>query len=418
MSSDRTVTIDADRLRERFDAYSEIGRTENGGLHRLTLSDADRAVRDRFVEDLEAVGLDVRIDELGNTFGRYPGGNPDAAPVFIGSHLDSQPYGGRYDGQLGVLTALETVAAIAEADFEPDRPIEVVNWTNEEGSRFQVSMMGSGGYVGHKPVEELLEVTDGDGNTVRDELERIGYDGDAPCEPPETGVHSYLEIHPEQGPVLDDAGLSVGVVDGVYGLAWLEVTIEGKADHAGPTPMSNRRDALVAATDAISEINRLPGGLAEDAVTTVGSIGVEPDSINVIPETATFTVDVRSYDDDVTDRGIDRIEAEIAAASERHGVEYQIEQLSRHHSIAFSETVRSAADRGAETAGVETTHLVSGAGHDAQHLQSITDSGMLFVPSVDGLTHSEAEFTEWDDCVAGARTFARTTLELATNGGD
>ncbi len=418
MSSDHTVTIDTDRLRERFDAYSEIGATENGGLHRLALSDADRDVRDRFVEDLHDIGLDVRVDELGNVFGRYQGRDPDAAPVFVGSHLDSQPYGGRYDGQLGVLTALEAVNAIAESDVEPARPIDVVNWTNEEGSRFQVSMMGSGGYVGHKPVEEILAVTDRDGKTVSEELERIGYDGEEPCEPPETGVHSYLEVHPEQGPVLDDADLSAGIVDGVYGLAWLQVTIEGKADHAGPTPMSNRRDALVAATDAISEINRLPGGLSEDAVATVGSIEVEPDSINVIPARARFTVDVRSYDDDVVDRGLERVEAEIAAACDRHGVEYGIEQLSRHHSIEFSETVRSAADRGAEAAGVDVTHLVSGAGHDAQHLQSVTDSGMLFVPSVDGLTHSEAEFTEWEDCVEGARVFAQTAVELATDGTD
>ena len=418
MSSKQTVTIDTDRLRERFDAYSEIGATDNGGLHRLTLSDADRAVRDRFVEDLHDVGLDVRVDELGNVFGRYPGRDPDAAPVFVGSHLDSQPYGGKYDGQLGVLTALEAVNAIAESDVEPDRPIDVVNWTNEEGSRFQVSMMGSGGYVGHKRIDELLEVTDRDGKTVGGELERIGYDGEEPCEPPATGIHSYLEVHSEQGPILDDADLPVGIVDGVYGLAWLQVTIEGKADHAGPTPMSNRRDALVAATDAISEINRLPGGLSEDAVATVGSIEVEPDSINVIPSRATFTVDVRSYDDAVVDRGLDRVEAEIAAACDRHGVEYDIEPLSRHHSIEFSETVRSAADRGAEAAGVDVTHLLSGAGHDAQHLQSVTDSGMLFVPSVDGLTHSEAEFTEWEDCLEGARVFAQATVELATDGPD
>jgi N-carbamoyl-L-amino-acid hydrolase len=408
------VAIDADRFRERFESYSEFGATDDDGLHRLALSGADREARDRFVADIQAAGLDVRVDELGNVFGRYPGRNPDAAPVLVGSHLDSQPYGGRYDGQLGVLTALEAVQTIAESDVEPDRPLEVVNWTNEEGTRFQPSMMGSSGYVGFEDVDYLLAATDRDGAVVADELERIGYDGDEPCEPPEAGVHSYLELHVEQGPTLDDRDLPVAVVDGVYGMSWLRVTVEGQADHAGPTPMHARQDALAAATDAISEINRLPGRLSEDAVATVGEVSVEPNSINVIPARATFTVDLRSYDDDVVDCGVERIEAEVAAACDRHGVEAAVDRVSRHHSMAFSDRVRAAADRAIEATGVEATHLVSGAGHDAQHLQTLTDAGMLFVPSVDGRTHSEAEFTEWADCVAGARVFANATLELAT----
>jgi len=408
------VAIDADRFRERFEAYSEFGATDDDGLHRLALSDADRDARDQFVADLETAGLDVRVDELGNVFGRYPGRNPGAAPVLVGSHLDSQPYGGRYDGQLGVLTALEAVEAVAESDAEPDRPLEVVNWTNEEGTRFQPSMMGSSGYVGYEDVDPLLAATDRDGAVVADELERIGYDGDAPCEPPDAGVHSYLELHVEQGPTLDDRDLSVAVVDGVYGMSWLRITVEGQADHAGPTPMHARQDALAAATDAISEITRLPGRLSADAVATVGEVSAEPNSVNVIPARATFTVDLRSYDDDVVDRGVQRIEAEVAAACERHGVEAAVDHVSRHHSMAFSDRVSAAADRAIEATGVEATHLVSGAGHDAQHLQTLTDAGMLFVPSVDGRTHSEAEFTEWADCVAGARVFANATLELAT----
>ncbi|MFB6270266.1 MAG: Zn-dependent hydrolase [Halobacterium sp.] len=408
------VAIDADRFRERFEAYSRIGATDDDGLHRLALSDADREARDRFVGDLEDAGLAVRVDEIGNVFGRYDAGDPDAAPVLVGSHLDSQPYGGRFDGQLGVLTALEAVQSIAESPVEPDRPIEVVNWTNEEGSRFQPSMLGSAGYVGHEPVDDLLAATDRDGNAVGDELERIGYDGDAPCEPPEAGVDSYLELHVEQGPVLDDRDLPVAVVDGVYGLAWLRITIDGQANHAGPTPMHGRSDALVAASDAISEINRLPQQLSADAVATVGEFDVEPNSVNVIPSTATFTVDTRSYDDDVVENAVERIEAEVAAAADRHGADADVDRLSRHHSMAFSDRVRDAADRAVEAAGVDATHLVSGAGHDAQHLQSITDAGMLFVPSVDGITHSEEEYTEWDDCVAGARAFTHTTLELAT----
>jgi N-carbamoyl-L-amino-acid hydrolase len=407
------VDIDAERFREQFEAYADIGPTDDDGLHRLALTDADKEVRDRFVDDLEDIGLDVRVDELGNIFGRYEGQNPDAAPVLVGSHLDSQPYGGRFDGQLGVLTALEAVHSIAESDVEPERPIEVVNWTNEEGTRFQPAMMGSSGYVGFEGVDKLLAATDRDGKTVREELQRIGYDGDAPCEFPEEGVHGFLELHVEQGPVLDDRDLQVAVVDGVYGLSWLRVTIEGAADHAGPTPMHGREDALVAASDAISEINRLPGRLSEDAVATVGELEVEPNSINVIPERATFTVDVRSYDDSVVDEGVERIDREVQAACERHGVDYDTEYVSRHEAMAFSERVRDAADKAVEKVDVPGTHLVSGAGHDAQHLQRVTDAGMMFVPSVNGRTHNEAEFTEWEDCVGGARVFVNATLELA-----
>jgi N-carbamoyl-L-amino-acid hydrolase len=413
MDEDATVAVDAARFEESVETYSAIGETDDGGLHRLALSAADREARDRFVSDLEALGLDVRIDEVGNVFGRRPGRDPDAAPVLIGSHLDSQPYGGRFDGQLGVLTALETVRALADAGIETDRPIEIVNWTNEEGSRFQPSMMGSGAWAGVHDVEETLATTDRDGVSVADALAEIGYDGDAPCEPPATGVAANLELHVEQGPTLDDAGLPVGVVDGVFGLAWRRVTIDGEADHAGPTPMHTRHDALAAAADAVSEINRLPGRIGPDVVATVGEMSVVPDSVNVIPSRATFTVDVRSYDDDAIEAALAAVRSELDAACERHGVSYEVEPINRTHPLAFSETVRDAADRAVDATGVPATHLLSGAGHDAQHLAAITDSGMLFVPSVDGRTHVESEFTEWADCVAGARVYANTALALA-----
>ncbi|MFC7044684.1 Zn-dependent hydrolase [Halobacteriaceae archaeon GCM10025711] len=250
------LAIDADRLRTTFEEYAAIGATDRGGLHRLALSDADREVRDRFVADLESLGLTVRVDELGNTFARRSGAGPDADPVLVGSHLDSQPSGGRFDGQLGVLVALETLRALDDAGVETDRPVEIVNWTNEEGSRFKPALMGSGAWVGEHDLADVLATEDRDGNTVADELARIGYDGDEPCEPRD--VHAYLELHVEQGPVLDDHGTSVGVVDGVFGMAWLEATIFGEADHAGPTPMHARRDAMVAAANAVEKISALP----------------------------------------------------------------------------------------------------------------------------------------------------------------
>ncbi len=405
------VQIDAGRFEETFEEYSAIGATERGGLHRLTLTDADRDVRDLFVEDLEKLDLDVRIDELGNIFGRREGTDPDAAPVLIGSHLDSQPYGGRFDGQLGVLCALETLRAFEDADLETERPVEIVNWTNEEGSRFEHAMLGSAVWAGVTDLEEALALTDDEGTTVREALERTGYDGDAACEAGD--VHSYLELHIEQGPYLEADGISVGVVEGSYGMAWLEATISGETDHAGPTPMHSRSDAMAAAADAINRIHSLPNRLSDDSVATVGRMAVGPGSINVIPDTVTFTIDVRSYDDEIVAEAIENVEFEIDTACRRWDTEYDLEQLWRISHTEFSETVRSAGLAGAEAAGVSYREIVSGAGHDANYVNRVTDAGMLFVPSVDGKTHIESELTEWDDAVAGAKAYAATVEELA-----
>ena len=406
------VEIDPDRFRDSFDSYSAVGATDDGGLHRLTLSDADRKARDSFVADCEDLGLDVRIDELGNIFARREGNNPDAAPVMIGSHLDSQPFGGRYDGQLGVLTALETLRAFEDAGIEPDRPIELVNWTNEEGSRFEQAMMGSGVWAGAIPKDEALSLTDGEGKTVAEELERIGYAGDVPCEPHD--VHAYLELHVEQGPQLERAGDAVGVVEGVFGMSWLEATIHGEANHAGPTTMPARRDALATAAEAASRIHTMPNRLSADAVATVGRFEVEPNSINVIPDEVTFTIDVRSYDDAVVDRAVEEAEFEIATAADREGTTYDLAQLWKIPHTEFSPVVREAVADAATAVDAEYQHIVSGAGHDANRLNTVTDAGMIFVPSVDGITHSEAEYTEWSDCVAGARVYANATLALAS----
>lgn len=406
------LSIDSERLRRDFEAYSDVGAADRGGLHRLALTDEDAAVRDRFVSDLEALDLDVRIDELGNVFGRRGGSDDDAAPVLIGSHLDSQPSGGRYDGQLGVLVALETLRVLDDEGVETDRPVEIVDWTNEEGSRFKPALFGSGAFVGELSVEEALATTDRDGVSVAEELERIGYDGDEPCEPHD--IHACLELHVEQGPTLEERGNSVGVVDGVFGMAWLEAAISGQADHAGPSPMHTRNDALVAAANAVEKIATLPRKLSDDAVATVGEFGVSPDSINVVPDEATFTVDVRSYDDSVVEEAVERVESEIATACDREGTTYELEEIWRIPHTEFSPTVRNAVADAAETSGVSFQHIVSGAGHDAKYVNDVADTGMIFVPSVDGRTHAQSEYTEWDDVVAGATVFANATRELAT----
>ena len=405
------ITIDERRFRESFEAYSEIGATKNGGLHRLTLSDADAEARDAFVADLESLGLDVRVDRIGNVFGRRPGADPDAVPVLIGSHLDSQPFGGRFDGQLGVLTALETLRTLEDEGIQTRRPIEIVNWTNEEGSRFPHAMLGSAVFAGETDLQTALDLTDADGVRLGDELDHIGYAGDHPAEP--FDIHAHLELHVEQGPRLEEAGSSVGVVEGVFGMAWLRATVHGETDHAGPTPMHARRDALAAAADVVSEVRALPTRLATDAVTTVGEFRVEPSSVNVIPDLAEFTVDVRSYDDQVVEAATERVADELDAACNRHGTTYDLAEDWRIPHTEFDPGVQEAAASAAEEVGVAYERLVSGAGHDAKYVSDIAPTAMLFVPSVDGVTHNENEFTEWSDCVAGANVYTNAVRSLA-----
>ncbi|XVH33118.1 Zn-dependent hydrolase (plasmid) [Haloferacaceae archaeon DSL9] len=403
--------IDTDRFRESFEQYASIGATERGGLHRLALSEADRRVRETFVSDLEELGLSVRIDELGNIFGRRSG-TDDAAPVLIGSHLDSQPKGGQFDGQLGVLSALETLRAFEANGVETKRPIEIVNWTNEEGARFKPALMGSGTFAGTHDLDTVLAETDSEGTTVAEALDEIGYRGADPVGPSET-PHAALELHVEQGPVLEESDRQIGVVEGVLGMSWLEATIYGDSDHAGPSPMHTRSDALVATADVVTAVRRLANRLGDDVVTTVGELSIEPNSVNVIPAESRFTVDVRSYDDETVLRGVERVEQEIQAACEREGTEYDLAELWRIPHTEFAPVVADAVEAAAIESDHSSMRMISGAGHDASYLAELTDTGMIFVPSVDGQTHNEREWTEWDDAVAGAEVFARTTRRLA-----
>jgi N-carbamoyl-L-amino-acid hydrolase len=406
-----TISIDADRLQETFEKYSAIGATDNGGLHRLTLSDADVEAREEFVSDIEALGLDVEVDEVGNIYG-YLEGATDEDAVMIGSHLDSQPMGGRYDGQLGVLTALETLRAFDDADIVTDRPLIIVNWTNEEGARYKPAMLGSGVYAGEIDLDRALGAEDDDGITLGAELERTGYDGSNAPDPGD--VHSFLELHVEQGPQLIGTDDTIGIVEGVLGMAWIEVTVEGKSDHAGPSPVHDRNDPMMAAAAAMDRIGTMPNRLSADARTTIGRVSSEPDSVNVIPSKVTFTVDIRSFEDATIDRGLELIESELETACAHHGTTFDVDQLWRISNVEFSETVQSAISRAVEATGIPGRPLLSGAGHDACYVNSVIDTGMMFVPSVGGISHSEDEFTEWDDCLAGAEVYANTVHELAS----
>lgn len=407
------LTISEDRLRERFEAFSKIGATERGGVNRPALSDANRAARDCLVRWFEGADLSVSVDEMGNIFGRRDGVRT-LPPVLLGSHIDSQYNGGRFDGALGVLGALEVVETLNDAEVETERPIEIVSWSNEEGVRFQPGTLGSGVFAGVFDRDDAYGLTDKEGLRLGEELERIGYKGTVPCEAQD--FHCYLELHVEQGPRLEEAGIPIGVVDGIVGYCWLRATFRGQADHAGPTPMGSRRDPLVAASEVVGAVRRIAASDDGDLVGTVGSVDVHPNSINVIPERVELTVDLRSYDDDRIDRVSTEVRRAIEAAVEREGVECEHEELMGNGSQTFAGDCVEAVERAAEELDVDYMHMVSGAGHDASHLNQLCETGMIFVPSVGGVSHTEEEFTEWDDVVTGTNVLLRAARARANAG--
>ena len=404
--------IDEQRFVDTMKKQASIGGTENGGLHRLTLSDADKEVRDWFLNAMEEQGLDVRVDEMGNMFGRRSGTDPSADPVLLGSHLDSQPYGGIYDGALGVVAALELIRELNGREIETSHPIEIVNWTNEEGSRFQPAMQGSGVWAGELDIDTEYAKTDQEGKTVEEELERIGYKGTEPAEPSQE-YDSSLELHIEQGPKLAEREKDVGIVTGIVGLSWGAVTFEGEAEHTGTTPMEGRQDALVAAADLITAVRRLPSRLGNRTVGSVGHIEAAPNSINTVPETTTVTWGIRDPEDSVVEQGREQVIAEAKAAANRENVEFEWEDRARSSSIQFPDrpvqAIRTAADR----FGYDSMEIFSGAVHDAAHVAKVCDTAMVFAVSENGKSHTEEEFTTWDDCYSAANTLANAGLLLA-----
>lgn len=406
------IDIDRDRFLGLLDEQSTFGETEAGGLHRLALSDEDRAVRDWFLDQMEVAGLTTSIDEFGNMFGRRSGSKPVADPVLVGSHLDSQPFGGKYDGALGVIAALELVKTLNDREIDTRRPVEIVNWTNEEGSRFQPAMQGSGVWAGVHSLDAEYAKTDTDDTTLEDELDRIGYLGDAPAEPQEA-YNAYLELHIEQGPYLDEENRDVGVVEGIVGITWGSITFFGASDHSGPTPMHYRNDALVGAADVITAIRRIPGTLGDQTVGTTGFVDVEPNSINVIPGEVTFTWGFRDPSDEVVEQAFTRVLEEADSAATREGLEWEWEERMRAPSVEFPDRTVSAVQSAADTLNYDSKRLVSGAGHDATHLASVCDTAMVFAVSEDGKSHTEEEYTSQEDCYAAANTLANAALTLA-----
>lgn len=408
-----SLTLDRQRFVDTMKTQAEIGGTSAGGLHRLTLSDEDKRVRDWFYEQMEAAGLSVRIDEFGNMFGRR-GGKRAIEPVIVGSHLDSQPHGGIYDGSLGIVAALEFIRCLNDRGIETERPIEIVNWTNEEGSRFQPTLQGSGVWAGVHDLQEQYAATDADGRTVEEELERIGYKGEEPAEPREQ-YDTYLELHVEQGPYLEDNKKDVGVVTGIVGLTWGEITYYGEANHSGATPMHHRSDALIGASDVIRQVRRIPGKLGERTVGTVGFLDGDPNSINIIPGEVTFTYGFRDPDPSVLERAEEHVLREARAAADREGLEWEHQDRADAAPVTFPDRCVDAVQDAADDLGYESMQIVSGGVHDATHAYEVCDAGMVFAVSEDGKSHTEEEFTSWEDCYSAANTLASAAFKLATN---
>ena len=404
------MRIDRKRLEGTMEELGRIGATERGGLTRLALSDEDKRGRDLMVAWMRQAELRVTVDQMGNIFGERVGAER-LPPVMIGSHIDSVPTGGKYDGQLGVLCGLETIRALDQHRVRTRHPVTLAIFTNEEGARFQPAMIASGVMAGKIPLEDAYNARDKDGLRLVDELERIGYLGAEPCVP--RPFRAYLELHIEQGPVLEEEGFAVGIVDGIVAISWSRLTLHGVQDHAGPTPMRIRHDALVAAADVVAGVRSIARELGGDVVTTVGNLTVQPNIVNAIPGTVTLSIDMRDPRSETLDTARERLDATVKDACAREGVRYELEHYWRVPYTPFAPDVVAAIERAAAATGARHRHILSGAGHDAQYMAAIGPAGMIFVPSRDGRSHCEEEFTPMDDIEHGATTLFLAAVDLA-----
>jgi beta-ureidopropionase / N-carbamoyl-L-amino-acid hydrolase len=403
--------INGERLWDSLMRMAEIGATPRGGVRRLALSADDARGRERFKEWCEALGLSVRVDSLGNMFARREGRDPSRAPVLFGSHLDSQPSGGKFDGALGVLAGLEVMRSLRDLDIATEAPLELVNWTDEEGSRFGRSLMGSGVWAGVYPEGEILASRDTEGVSVGDALDGIGARGPHAAAP--FPADAYFELHIEQGPILEKEGKTIGVVTGAQAQVWWDARAVGQDSHAGTMPPSARRDALVCAARVVDLVNRMMRARGEDGRGTVGFLQVQPNSRNVVPGEARFSVEFRHPDTAEMERLAAEFPREARAIAEACGVALELEELFRFPHQPFDagcvDLVRQAAAR----LGFPAREIVSGAGHDAVYVSRRVPTAMVFVPCKDGLSHNEAESILPEEAEAGCQVLFEAVLARA-----
>ncbi len=394
----------------------QIGAIEGTtGCARLALTDADRDGRDLVLAWMRELGLEVSIDGIGNAIATMPGFDASLAPVMTGSHIDTVATGGRYDGNLGVLAGLEVIetamAAIERGELQLERPLAVGWFTDEEGARFPPDMLGSLVYVGGMSLEEAHLIEDRDGETIGDELERIGYLGPAPL--PGPAPHAFVELHIEQGPILEDAGITIGVVESVQGISWTEFTFVGRSCHAGTTPMRLRRDPGVVAARTSVFVRELAERFGGAQVATCGVVTQVPNLVNVVPSQVTIAVDLRNTDEETLQRAEAELATFVAETAAAEGVEVSSRSLARFEPVLFDPRVSSVIESVAIDHGHSTLRMPSGAGHDAQMFARICPTAMIFTPSVDGISHNVAEFTERSDIEAGSNVLLDTMLALS-----
>ncbi|WP_315833815.1 Zn-dependent hydrolase [Bradyrhizobium prioriisuperbiae] len=405
------LQIDSARLWGTIHDTAKFGATPKGGVRRLTLGPEDKQVRDWFRTACEAAGCEVHIDALGSMFGIRRGRDMSKAPIGLGSHLDTQPTGGKYDGILGTLAALEVVRTLNDAGIETETPLCIVNWTNEEGSRFQPAMMASAAYAGDFTTDDILSRTDAEGVSVGQALDSIGYRGAEPVG--QIKLSSFVELHIEQGPILEAENKTIGVVDHGQGIIWYNGTMTGFASHAGSTPMPLRRDALATFSEVVLAVEKLARDHGPNAVGTIGEVVVANPSRNVIAGDLTFTMEFRSSDEATLaklDRALHPVVAEIAA---RRKVAIDLDTLWRKEPTHFNADVIKAVETATNMLGYSNRRVTSGAGHDACNMNGVMPTAMIFVPCKDGVSHNELEDATQPDCTAGANVLLHTVLSLA-----
>ncbi len=401
------LSIDPQRLWDTLMETAKIGGTEKGGVRRLTLTDLDRQVRDWFKAACEGLGCTVTVDEVGNMFAVRPGKRDDVAPIAMGSHLDTQPTGGKFDGILGVLGGLEALRTLVDLGYETNAPVMLVNWTNEEGSRFAPAMLGSGVFAGVFDRAYADAREDRQGETFGAALDAIGYRGEVKAGT--VPMSAMFELHIEQGPILEAEGKTIGIVKGVQGMRWYDVTVTGKEAHTGSTPMMLRKNALLGAGKLFEAVDRIAKARLP-AVGTVGLVEVRPNSRNVIPGEVFFTVDFRNPDAAV----LEEMEADfgrtVTAVAAETGLEIVWKRIWDSPPVVFDADCVASVAEGAATAGLPAREIVSGPGHDAAYIARICPTSMIFVPCKDGISHNEAEDTSFDECAAGAQVLLNAVL--------
>jgi N-carbamoyl-L-amino-acid hydrolase len=412
MTHPAPIAINVERLVARIDSLADMERKDDGSCSRLALTDADRRGRDRVIQWMHEAGLTVRIDQIGNITG-LRSGRSAVRPVMTGSHIDTVGNGGRYDGIYGVIAGLEVLQSLRDADQVTERPLAVTVFTNEEGVRFQPDMMGSLVYSGGLTLDGALNAKAKDGVTVGEELKRIGYAGTERCGEPVP--HAFVELHIEQGPILDRESGLLGAVENLQGISWQEVTIRGVSNHAGTTPMQMRRDAGYCAARVAVFVRELAKRMGASQVGTVGSIRLTPDLINVIPNQAVISVDLRNTDDALLSAAERELNAFLEALAREEAVTIETRTLARTEPVAFDSKVLQAIETVAAELGLPIRRMSSGAGHDAQMMARICPSAMIFVPSVGGISHNPREFTARRHLQIGADTLLRTMLRLAAS---